>query len=168
MTDLSAIELVHAPTGQLNTIDDLTTLFDLVLLVVDANNPPLTSQMLDVYARVDRVLGDANVNLDIVVVGASGARAIEIAGEFAARGRTFEDPDGQVAHQLGVTNAPTLLWVNQSGALEAVAEGWMPAQWRELVAGLAEHLAWNRPIIPDPHDPEPFAATPIESRQAPR
>lgn len=162
MSDLATVELVHAPTGTAKTIDDHTTLFDLVLLVVDANNPHLTSRILDVYARIDRVLGDADVNLDIVVVGASGARATEIAGEFAARGRPFEDPDGKVALQLGVTQAPTLLWINPACEVQARTEGWVPDQWRPIVADLARHLAWTRPLVPDRGDPAPFAAMPFQ------
>lgn len=163
MPNVSDIELVHATTGKVDSVDDLTTLFDLVLLVVDADHPELTSSILRVYSRIDQAIGDADVNLDVLVVGAGGRRAVETVGAFATRGRIFTDRDGSVARRLGVTRSPTLLWVDMAGNLRASVEGWDPARWRALVTELAEHLAWTRPLIPDDGDPPPFGAAPLRT-----
>lgn len=158
---LASIELIFARDGRAESIDDLTTLFDLGLLVVDANNPVATSRILQVYANIDRVMGDADVNLDVMVVGASGPQAVRVAGEFSARGRVFEDPDGEIADRLGVRNAPTLLWITPEPAERARLEGWRPDQWRPVIKDLAAKLAWTRPLVPDPKDPAPFMAVPF-------
>lgn len=161
VSTLASIELVLATDGTVESIDDLTTLFDLVLLVVDANNATTTSRALQVYANLDRVMGDADVNLDLVVVAASGSDAVQVAGEFSARGRVFEDPDGSVADRLGVHSAPTLLWITPASEERARLEGWQPDQWRPVIADLAAKLAWTRPLIPAPKDPAPFRAVPF-------
>lgn len=165
------VEVEHRD-GRRWTIDDLTTLFHLVVLVIDARRAADSIDALAVYSRIDAVLGDANVNLDLLTVGDAVNHADLAAhiDRFATRGRIFIDTTGGTAHQLGVITAPTLLWVNAAACVEASVERWTPATWRALFHPLADVLAWTRPQIPVDDDPDvvlpqPLAAVP--NRPAP-
>ena len=160
MTDLASVVLRDAK-GLAKTVDDLTTLFDLCLVVLDARRPATLEALRPVLERVDGVFSGSDAVVGAVVVGTDARKATEALGPAAAHVRVFVDPDGTAARALGVGGTPALVWVAPAPEVAGLAEGWDPPAWRRVLVDLAAKLRWTRPLVPTPGDPWPFPAEPL-------
>lgn len=160
MTDIAAIRL-HNRAGEVRTVDELTTLFDLCLVVVDGLRPRQLHHLEPVVDRLDRTLGDADCTFGVLAVGVGSDDAVDLAGPLAERVAVFADPDGTAAAALGVPGAPALVWIDTQPTVRAVVAGWDGYQWRPVLAELARKLAWTKPLVPAPGDPAPVDAHPF-------
>lgn len=97
----------------------------------------------------------------MLAVGVDAGDAAAVLGRLTQRVAVFADPDGTAAAALGVTAGPALVWVSTEPAVRAAVAGWDGATWRPVVAALARKLAWTRPLMPAPGDPEPSPARPF-------
>jgi len=166
VTDIATIRL-HNRAGQMRTVDELTTLFDLCLVVVDGLRPRQLHHIEPVVERIDRTLGDADCTFGVLVVGVDPAGAIDLLGPLAERVAVFADPDGTASAALGVTGGPALVWIDTQPAVRAVVPGWDGNQWKPVLTQLAERLAWTRPLVPAPGDPHPIGAQPFAVAASP-
>ena len=164
-TDITAVA-VRNRAGQVRTIDELTTLFDLCLVVVDGWRPEQLDHMAPLIERLHRVLGDADCTFGLLAVGVGPEHAVALAGPLSDRVAVFADPHGTAADALGVPGAPSLVWVDTQPALRAVVAGWDGQRWRPVLAELARKLAWTRPLVPVPGDPAPMDAEAFTLRSA--
>lgn len=165
MADLGTARL-YSRTDRARTIDELTTLFDLCLVVVDAHRPAQLAVLAPLVERLDRSLGDADCTFGLLVVGADTGEALALAGPLADRVPVFADPETTAAPVLGLTGAPALVWVDTQPALRGVVVGWDAHQWRPVLAELARKLAWTKPLMPAPGDPASMAAQPFQATTA--
>ncbi len=74
---------------------------------------------------------------------------------------TFIDPDGDFVKEVGLTQTPGIIHINQAPKLIAATQGWNPEEWKAIVSGLADHMQWSRPAIPEEGDPTPYAGSSI-------
>lgn len=160
MSDIAGVQL-HTRLGTTRTIGELTTLFDLCLVVVDGRRPRQLHELEPIVDRLDRGLGDADCTVGVLAVGIGAGDACRLAGRLAERVAVFADPDGSAAAALGVAGAPALVWVDTEPTVRAAVEGWDGHAWRPVVAALARKLAWTKPLVPAPGDPAPIAARPF-------
>lgn len=158
--DITAVRL-HNRLGQARTVGELTTLFDLCLVVVDGLRPAQLRTLEPVIERLDRSLGDADCTVGVLAVGVGARDAVDLAGPLAGRVAVFADPDGRAAAAFGVTGAPALVWIDTQPCVRAVVEGWDGYQWRPVLAELARKLAWTKPHMPAPGDPAPLDPQPL-------
>lgn len=166
MPDIASAAL-HTRTGQTRTIDELTTLFDLCLVVVDAHQPHQIDLLAPVIRRIHHTVGDADCTAGVLVVGAGIDDALGLSGPLAAELPVFADPDSRAAGSLGVAGTPALLWITTQPAVAAVVPGWDGNRWRPVIGELAAKLAWTRPLMPAPGDPAPIEATPLPDAPPP-
>jgi hypothetical protein len=160
MADIATVRL-HNRAGQARTIDELTTLFDLCLVVVDGLRPAQLHALEPVIDRLDRTLGDADCTIGLLAVGVASDDAVDLAGPLAQRVAVYADPAASAATALGLTGAPGLVWVDTQPAVRAAVNGWDPNQWRPAITELAHKLAWTKPLLPAPGDPAPIDAQPF-------
>lgn len=153
--DVASITL-RSHRGRERSVDDLTTLFDLCLVVFDACQPSCYRALLPVLDRIDEVLSGADCTVGVLLVAGDDDDAERILGPLARRVAVFVDPEGQAATALGVTAAPALVWVTSAPEIAGVVEGWDPPAWRQLLDRLGRKLAWTHPLLPQPGDPAPF------------
>jgi len=158
MADVGALR-IQDRDGHAHTVRELTTLFDLCLVVVDGGHPVDLARLERVIERIDRTLSGADCTVGVLVVGVDGPTAVDLAGHAARYTAVFADPTGEAAAGLGVTGVPALVWVTPEPAVEALANGWDGAAWRSALGALARKLAWTRPLVPAPGDPAPFIRT---------
>ena len=160
MTDIASIRLA-TPAGRLSTVGQLTTLFDLCLVVVDGLHPAQARTLEPVIDRIDGTLSGADCTVGVLAVGIDATDAATMLGPLAERVAVFADPDGAAAAALGVTAGPALVWVTTEPAVRAAVAGWDGATWRPVLAELARKLAWTRPLMPAPGDPDPLPGRPF-------
>ncbi|MGE3621921.1 MAG: hypothetical protein AB7L84_15815 [Acidimicrobiia bacterium] len=144
-------------TGEPRTIDQQLTTFQLVAVVVD----PYTNESawaLETAGRVLEHFRGADCRIAFVVTG-TDADARAFLGPWAERVLTFADPDRAVAKGLGLGELPAFVHIRQDRKVLAVAEGWDPAEWREVAQSVARANSWSAPVIPAPGDPSPFAGS---------
>ncbi len=148
--------------GASHRLDALTTLFDLLLVVLDLRQPAQVEAMLPVAARIDRVMSGADATVGVLLIGGTPRQATAALGELARETAVFVDPDGRASAALGLRGTPALLWVTPEPAVRGLAEGWEPAAWRALLDRAARKLWWTRPLLPAPGDPPPAPPVPLE------
>ncbi len=150
--------MLESIQGDSQTIEEWTTTFQLVLFVVD----PFThesSWLLDTGGRILRHFADASCRAGLLVTGTE-ANARQFCGPWARDMITFADPDREIVAALGLETLPAIVHIDQHHAVHDKAEGWDPEAWDRVVAGIAEHMSWNKPLVLAPGDPRPFAGSP--------
>lgn len=132
-------------------------MFHLALVVID----PYTyesSWLLETAGRILEEFAEADCRTAWVVT-ADEKDAERFLGPWAERMLTFCDEDREFVRGAGLEQLPALLHIGNDLSIIGRAEGWDPAEWRAVTDRLAEMMAWNRPVIPKPGDPLPFAGS---------
>ncbi|HEX4984265.1 MAG TPA: hypothetical protein VFV63_21360 [Ilumatobacteraceae bacterium] len=152
-------DLVLAPLGAASRpLGDWLTTFHLASVVLD----PYTNEsswLLKTAARILEGLrgSDARVNF-VVTSDADDARAF--LGPYADAFLVFCDPDRTTVRALGLSQLPAFVFVRVDGTVAAAAEGWNPAEWKQVAETIAEATDWLPPTIPTASDPGPFRGSP--------
>jgi hypothetical protein len=139
-------------------LEDWLTTFHLASVVLD----PYTNESSWILKTATRILeglrgSDARVNL-VVTSDAADARAF--LGPYADEFLVFCDPDRAMVRALGLSQLPAFVFVRVDGTVGAAAEGWNPAEWRDVAEVIAEATSWLAPTIPTASDPGPFRGSP--------
>ena len=149
---------LHDLRGGSRSVAQWLKSFHLCLVAID----PYTNESawaLESAARVLTFYSAADVRVAwLVTADADDAR--RFLGPWAERLLTFCDPEREVVKAMELQSLPALVHLNMSGAVEAAAEGWDPAAWREVCANLSRILSWSVPTRPAPGDPPPFRGSP--------
>jgi hypothetical protein len=152
-------DLVLAPLGATSRpLGDWLTTFHLASVVLD----PYTNEsswILETAARILEGLrgSDARVNL---VVTSDSDDAKQFLGPYADEFLVFCDPDRSIVRAFGLSQLPAFVFVRVDGTVGAAAEGWNPAEWRQVAETIAEATSWLKPTIPIASDPGPFRGSP--------
>ncbi len=153
-------ELALTPiNGSPHTLAQWLTTFHLVAAALD----PFTSEsawLLPTVARIFRVYDQADCRAALLVT-CTDEEARQFLGPYAREFLTFPDPDREAVKGLGLQRLPALVHIRQDLSLAGVAEGWHPAEWRDLTDQLSRAMSWSRPTIPSPRDPAPYDGTPV-------
>ena len=144
--------------GETRPLEEWLTTFHLASVVLD----PYTNESSWVLKTAARILEslrgtDARVNF-VVTADADGAKAF--LGPLTDEFLVYCDPDRAFVRTLGLAQLPAFVFIRLDGTLQACAEGWDAAQWREVAEQIATATAWISPTIPVAGDPGPFHGTP--------
>lgn len=144
--------------GETRPLEEWLTTFHLASVVLD----PYTNESSWVLKTAARILetlrgSDARVNF-VVTADDDGAKAF--LGPLTDDFLVYCDPDRAFVRTLGLEQLPAFVFVRLDGTLQASAEGWNAAEWREVAEQIATATAWISPTIPVAGDPGPFHGTP--------
>lgn len=151
--DLQLTPLVGEPCS----LDAWLTTFHLAVVVLD----PYTYEsawLLETAGRILENFRGADCRIGFVVT-ADADDTREFMGPWAERFLTFCDPDRELVKAIGLNELPAFVHIGQDRSVVSTAEGWDPPEWREATARLAKAMSWNRPHIPMPGDPAPYAGS---------
>ncbi|HMK10791.1 MAG TPA: hypothetical protein VK461_04380 [Acidimicrobiales bacterium] len=144
--------------GEGRPVSEWLTNFHLLLVCID----PYTSEsawVLDTADRIMAVFAEADCRVAwLVTSDAEGARTF--LGPLGRRFLTYVDPDRTAVKGMGLEHLPALVWLKTDITIGGAAEGWEPAEWRNVCDKLAEVMSWKGPLIPERGDPAAFAGTP--------
>jgi hypothetical protein len=138
--------------GVARTVDDWTTMFHLCLVILPPR--PEASVFVPIAQRIFSVFGDADCHTAFCVVG-NEFIARGVLGEAEDEYLTFVDPDGAFVRSLGIEHLPAFVHLRQDTTLVAGAEGWSPAEWRQVAKEIGRAMAWTTPEVAAPGDPAP-------------
>ena len=141
---------IASTAGVERTLDDLTTMFQLCLVVLPGRAE--ANRYLPVARRIFATFGDSDATCAFLVTG-SDEVARRILGADEARWRTFVDPDNAVVDSLGLERLPALVHLQQDTSIGAVAEGWDATAWQRAVREIGKSLAWTVPEVAGRGDP---------------
>jgi hypothetical protein len=146
--------------GEQRPLSEWVTTFHLASVVLD----PYTNESSWVLSTATRILdafrgADVRVNL-VLTCGADEAQ--QFLGPIADEFMVFCDADRSFVRGLGLATLPAFVFVKANGDLVASAEGWVPAEWRQVAKAIADNTSWTAPIIPLPSDPTAFHGTPAQ------
>ncbi len=145
--------------GQSLPLRSWVTNFHLLLVTID----PFThesSWIVNTAARILSNFSGADCRVGWLVIG-DADQASNFLGPFSDEFITFIDPEASFVKEIGFTQTPGILHINQAPELIAATQGWSPEEWREVVSGLADHMQWSRPAIPAEGDPTPYQGSNI-------
>ncbi len=96
-----------------------------------------------------------------LLVTGNGDGARQYLGKYADSWLVLTDENREFVGSLSLERIPALVHIGQDGSLVGFAEGWDPAEWRSVLDGVEEAMAWrSRPLLPTPQDPGAFEGTP--------
>jgi hypothetical protein len=148
---------VASSRGVVRTLDDWSTMFHLVLVVLP--DRPEASAWIPVARRIFATFGDADCHAGFLVTGPESV-ARRILGEIEGREFTLVDPDFELTQSLGLERLPALVHLRQDTTLGSVAEGWDPAEWQRVAREIGRAMAWSVPEIAGHGDPPPTPGWP--------
>lgn len=144
--------------GEGRALSEWLTTFHMATVVLD----PYTNESSWILKSAVRLLDElrgchARVNL---LLTADEADTRQFLGPIADQFLTFTDPDRSVVKALGISAIPAFAFIRVDGSVDALAEGWNPAEWRQVAKAITAATAWRTPTIPLPGDPVAFAGSP--------
>jgi hypothetical protein len=157
-TDAPADVALTPLNGSPYPLEQWLTTFHLVVGVLD----PFTSEsawLLPTLTRIFRVYDEADCRVAILIT-CTPEEARQFLGPYAEEFLTFADPDREAVKALGLERLPALVHIRQDLSIAGQAEGWHPAQWREVTDRLSAAMRWSKPVIPGRGDPAPYDGTP--------
>jgi len=158
-TDPSTQLIVATMDGVEQTLSQWLTTFNLLTVVLD----PYTHESGWIIPTADRVFAhyeEADIRCAFLVTS-DGDGAREYLGKYSKKWLVLVDRNRELVRSLGLERLPALAHIAQDGSLVNSAEGWNPADWRGVLAGVEEAMAWrSKPLLPAPEDPGAFEGTP--------
>ncbi|MFM8304477.1 MAG: hypothetical protein ACKOA9_09300 [Actinomycetota bacterium] len=143
--------------GTTRTLDDWTTMFHLVLVVLPDRVEG--AQWVPVGERIFATFGDSDARVAFVVPGPA-PMAHRLLERGSGKYSVFLDPDRALIGSLGLERLPALVHLRQDATLANVAEGWDLAAWQRSTRAIAKALAWTSPEIAHRTNPPATAGWP--------
>lgn len=158
-TDPSTQLSVATIDGAEQKLSQWLTTFNLLTVAID----PYTYESGWIIPTADRIFShyeEADIRCAFLVTGNSeGAR--QYLGKYADRWLVLTDENREFVGSLSLERLPALVHIGQDGSLVGCAEGWEPSEWREVINGVEEAMAWrSKPLLPNSEDPGKFEGTP--------
>lgn len=150
--------MLTALHGESRPLEEWVTTFHLASVVLD----PYTNEsswVLPTAVRILDALRGADVRVNLVVT-CGPDEAVDYLGPLTGQFLVFCDPDRSFVRALGLAALPAFVFVRGDGTVQASAEGWDPAGWRQVAGAIASTTSWIAPRIPAPGDPSAFRGTP--------
>ena len=144
-------------TGVTRTLDDWTTTFHLVLVILP--DDPRATDWIPVARRIFSVFGDSDARVAFVFPS-TPAIARRVLDHHAAEQMVFVDPDRTFVEALGLTSLPAFVHLRQNATVAACAEGWNPTEWQQVAREIGRAMAWSTPEVSRPGDPAPTPGFP--------
>ena len=158
-TDPSTQLTVATIDGAEQKLSQWLTTFNLLAVVID----PYTHESGWIIPTADRIFThyeEADIRCAFLVTG-NGDGARQYLGKYADSWLVLTDEHREFVGSLSLERLPALVHIGQDGSLVVFAEGWDPAEWRSVLDGVEEAMAWrSRPLLPTPQDPGAFEGTP--------
>lgn len=143
--------------GTTRTLDDWTTMFHLVLVVLPDRLEG--AEYVPIAERIFATFGDSDAKVAFLIPGPAPMAHRLLEG---ARGRysVYLDPDRALIAGLGLERLPALVHLRQDTTLANVAEGWDPKEWQRVARAIGKAMAWTHPEVARPGDPAPTPGWP--------
>jgi hypothetical protein len=136
--------------GTTRTLDDWTTMFHLVLVIVP--DRPEASRWVPIAERIFATFGDSDARV-AYVVPSTALVARKILDGAEQKQTVFLDPDKVFVDSLGLERLPAFVHLRQNATLAGACEGWDAVEWQRLARQIGKALAWTTPEVSRPGDP---------------
>ena len=145
--------------GAAQPLSQWLTAFNLLIVVV-ARSTHESGWIIPTAHRIFTHYEEADVRCAFLATS-DGAGARQYLGRYAQECLVLVDPNRELVRSLGFERLPALAHIAQDGSLAGSAEGWNPQDWKSVLTGVEEAMAWrSRPLLPDSEDPGAFEGTP--------
>jgi hypothetical protein len=130
--------------GKTRTLDDWTTVFAQCWVVLPSKAEAL--DYVDLAEQIFKTFGDSDARCAYLIPG-SEREARKIMSHTNGRSQCFIDPDFAVCSALGITSAPTLLFIRQDTSVAHIAQGFTLESWTKTAEDIAKSLRWTTPKL---------------------
>jgi hypothetical protein len=137
-------------TGSTRTLDDWTTMFHLVLVVLP--DRPEGAAWVPIAERIFATFGDSDAKVAFLVPG-NEIIARRLLDGAEHRYTVFLDPDRTLIESLGLTRLPAFVHLRQDTTVASATEGWDPREWQRVAREIGRAMAWTYPEVSRRGDP---------------
>ncbi len=130
--------------GTTRTLDDWTTVFRNLWVVLPSKAE--ATEFIPVAEQIFKTFGDSAARCAYLIPGNENV-AKKILENTTQKTQCFVDPDFTVCDALGITYAPSLVYIRQDTSVTHIAQGFDLGQWKKTVEDIAQSLRWIAPQL---------------------
>lgn len=130
--------------GKTRTLDDWTTVTTQLWIVLPSKLEAL--DYIGVSEQIFKTFGDSSARCAYLIPG-NVEQAKAIMEKTSIKSQCFVDPDFSVCDALGITSAPSLVYIRQDTSVAHIAQGFSFSAWNETCADVAKALRWTKPNL---------------------
>lgn len=130
--------------GTTRTLDDWTTVFRNCWVVLPSKAE--AAEIIPVAEQIFKTFGDSDARCAYLIPGNEDI-ARKIMENTTQKTQCFVDPDFSVCDALGITHAPSLVYIRQDTSVTHIAQGFDIGEWMITVEEIAKTLRWTTPQL---------------------
>jgi hypothetical protein len=138
--------------GKTRTLDDWTTVFSQCWVVLPSKSEAI--DYIPLAEQIFKTFGDSDARCAYLIPGGV-EEAKRIMEHTTIPTQCFIDPDFKVCDALGITHAPSLVYVRQDTSVAHIAQGFTLSSWTQTCKDIAASLRWTAPKLSDFSDLAP-------------
>ena len=130
--------------GTTRTLDDWTTTFTQCWIILPSKSE--AEEIIPVAEQIFKTFGDSDARCAYLVPGNEEV-AKRLMNMTNSKYQCFVDPDFKVCDALGITQAPSLVYIRQDTSVVYQAQGFDIAIWAQTTKDIAKALRWTSPQL---------------------
>lgn len=130
--------------GTTRSLDDWTTVFTQCWIVLPSKAE--ASEIIPIAEQIFRTFGDSDTRCAYLVPG-NEVVATRLMEMTSIPTQCFIDPEFKICDALGITQAPTLVYIRQDSSVAYIAQGFDIDTWTETTTDIAKTLRWIPPQL---------------------
>lgn len=130
--------------GTTRTLDDWTTVFTQCWIVLPSKSEAI--DIIPVAEKIFKTFGDSDARCAYLIPG-NAEMAKRLMDKTTIKTQCFLDPDFKVCDALGITQAPSLVYIKQDTSIEHIAQGFSIESWTQTTEKIAKTLRWTPPQL---------------------
>ena len=130
--------------GTERSLDDWTTVFTQLWIVLPSKAE--AKEIIPVAEQIFKTFGDSDARCAYLIPG-NEVVAKRLMGMTTIPTQCFIDPDFKVCDALGITKAPSLVYIQQDTSVAFLAEGFDIENWTTTVEQIAKAQRWTTPQL---------------------
>ncbi len=138
--------LLSTIDGTTRSLDDWTTVFTQCWVVLPSKAE--AAEIIPVAERIFKTFGDSDARCAYLIPG-NETVAKKIMNMTKQKSQCFVDPDFTVCDALGISQAPTLVYIRQDTSVVHIAQGFDIVEWINTAEQIAKTLRWTTPQLAD-------------------
>ncbi len=130
--------------GTTRTLDDWTTVFAQCWVVLPSKLEAI--DYIGVSEQIFKTFGDSDARCAYLIPGDVEA-AKRIMENTTIPTQCFVDPDFSICKSLGISHAPSLVYIRQDTTVAFLADGFSYSSWSEVCSQIAQAQRWTKPKL---------------------
>lgn len=130
--------------GTTRSLDDWTTVFSQCWVVLPSKLEAVS--YIPVAEQIFKTFGDSDARCAYLIPGGE-EEARRLMSYTTLPTQCFVDPEFTLCDALGISTAPTLVYIRQDTSVAHIAQGFTLESWTKTCEDIAQSLRWTQPKL---------------------